>query len=80
MCNRIQCHLEESEIGLSNCNHCGAKKWNILGNPETGYALTEDNNKYCVLRVKNSANLISCDKSYATFLLQCNLIIIYYLK
>ena len=21
---------------MSNCNHCGAKKWNILGDAETG--------------------------------------------
>lgn len=39
---RLSCHLDESEVGLSNCNHCGAKKWNILGDAETGYVLTED--------------------------------------
>jgi hypothetical protein len=34
--DRAQCHLDESEVTLSNCNHCGAKKWNILGDAETG--------------------------------------------
>lgn len=43
--DRASCHLDESEVGLSNCNHCGAKKWNILGDAETGYVLTEDGNK-----------------------------------
>jgi hypothetical protein len=47
--DRASCHLDESEVGLSNCNHCGAKKWNILGDAETGYVLTEDGNKVCAL-------------------------------
>ena len=34
--DRAQCHLDESEVQISNCNHCGAKKWNILGDAESG--------------------------------------------
>jgi hypothetical protein len=34
--DRAQCHLEDSEVTLSNCDHCGAKKWNILGEADTG--------------------------------------------
>lgn len=34
--DRAQCHLEESEVKLANCNHCGAKKWNIRGEASTG--------------------------------------------
>ena len=34
--DRAQCHLDESEVTLSNCDHCGAKKWNILGDADTG--------------------------------------------
>jgi hypothetical protein len=34
--DRAQCHLDESDVQLANCNHCGAKKWNILGDAESG--------------------------------------------
>jgi hypothetical protein len=34
--DRTQCHLEESDVKLANCNHCGAKKWNILGDAQSG--------------------------------------------
>jgi hypothetical protein len=34
--DRSQCHLDESEVQLGSCNHCGAKKWNILGDAQTG--------------------------------------------
>lgn len=34
--DRAQCHLDESDIKLANCNHCGAKKWNILGDSNSG--------------------------------------------
>jgi hypothetical protein len=34
--NRVQCHLEASELALGSCNHCGAKKWNIRGEAQTG--------------------------------------------
>ena len=30
------CHLDISDIRLSDCNHCGAKKWNVLGDDEEG--------------------------------------------
>ena len=33
---RSNCHEEDSDINLMNCNHCGAKKWNILGDSQTG--------------------------------------------
>lgn len=36
--DRAQCHSDESEVKLANCNHCGAKKWNILGDAQTGYS------------------------------------------
>lgn len=34
--SRSQCHLDSSNASLLNCNHCGAKKWNIVGDSETG--------------------------------------------
>ena len=34
--SKAQCHLDESDVQLMNCNHCGTKKWNIVGDVETG--------------------------------------------
>lgn len=34
--DKLSCHLETSEAGLANCNHCGAKKWNFVGDAQTG--------------------------------------------
>lgn len=33
---KTHCHLDESSVRLSNCNHCGAQKWNILGDENEG--------------------------------------------
>ena len=48
--DKAKCHLEDSPAQLANCQHCGAKRWNIVGDKESGYILTEDNNKNCVKR------------------------------
>lgn len=40
--SKSQCHLESSSASLMNCNHCGAKKWNIVGDSETGVILSDD--------------------------------------
>jgi hypothetical protein len=72
--DRAQCHLDESDVQLSNCNHCGAKKWNILGDAEAGYVLTEDGNKNCIKRVGDTATMIKCDKGYSGISLQCKYI------
>jgi ankyrin repeat protein len=71
--DKAQCHLDESEVTLSNCNHCGAKKWNILGDATSGYVLTENKNKYCLKRntnvIPNTASMVKCDKSFSNFAL-----------
>lgn len=33
---RSQCHLDNSTAQVLSCSHCGTKKWNILGDSETG--------------------------------------------
>ncbi len=38
------------EAKLAKCSHCGAKNWNILGDPEAGYVLTEGDGNTCLLR------------------------------
>ncbi len=30
------CHLDDSAVILGSCDHCGANKWNILGDASTG--------------------------------------------
>ena len=37
------------EAKLAKCSHCGAKNWNIVGDGETGYVLTESDGKTCLV-------------------------------
>lgn len=67
---KAQCHLDESASQLGSCDHCGAKKWNILGDADSGYVLTQDGNKNCVKRKGDKAILIKCDKGYSGLQLQ----------
>jgi ankyrin repeat protein len=51
------------EAKLAKCSHCGAKNWNILGDADTGYVLTEGEGKTCLVREKGGkkAFTTSCD-------------------
>jgi len=40
------------ETKITKCSHCGAKHWNILGDADTGYVLTEGDGKTCLVREK----------------------------
>ena len=68
---KAQCHLDESPAQLANCGHCGAKKWNIVGDNDSGYFLTEDQNKNCLKRVGDKAMVMKCDKGSTGMSLQC---------
>lgn len=68
---KAQCHLDESPVQLANCNHCGAKKWSIVGDNDSGYFLTEDGNKNCIKRVGDKAMVMKCDKGSSSLSLQC---------
>ena len=68
---KSQCHLDESPAQLANCGHCGAKKWNIVGDNDLGYFLTEDNNKNCIKRVGEKAVVMKCEKGSSSMSLQC---------
>lgn len=76
--DKAQCHLDESNVVVANCNHCGAKKWNILGDAQSGYVLTEDSNKFCLKRKGDKASMVKCDKGYSSLVLQCKETLIYY--
>ena len=51
------------ETKIAKCSHCGAKSWNILGDADTGYVLTEGDGKICLVREKggNKAYTTACD-------------------
>jgi ankyrin repeat protein len=53
------------EVKIAKCSHCGAKNWNILGDNDTGYVLTEGDGKTCVVREAgtNKAMTAPCDST-----------------
>ena len=59
------------EVKLAKCTHCGAKNWNILGDSQTGYVLTEGegDNKVCVVREKDSkkVKVAPCDSDEVAY-------------
>ena len=68
--DKINCHLPESATRLGSCKHCGAKKWNILGDQESGYVLSEDGGKNCLTRDEKKAKMGKCDDGYTAMTLQ----------
>jgi len=54
---------KKMEAKLAKCSHCGAKRWNIVGDSDTGYVLTEGDGKTCLLRESgtNKAMTAPCD-------------------
>mmetsp|Transcript_22320 Transcript_22320/g.52576 ORF Transcript_22320/g.52576 Transcript_22320/m.52576 type:complete len:914 (-) Transcript_22320:70-2811(-) len=57
------------EAKLAKCSHCGAKNWNILGDSDTGYVLTEGDGKTCLLREPgtNRAMTAPCDSKEMSY-------------
>jgi ankyrin repeat protein len=64
--------LKTQDVKVAPCTHCGAKQWNILGDSDTGYVLTEAGSgadatskpvKLCLVREKHSrkAKMAPCD-------------------
>ena len=39
--HRKSCNSEKSDVRLASCTHCGATNWNILGDSDSGYVLSE---------------------------------------
>ena len=48
---------------LAKCSHCGAKNWNIVGDPDSGYVLMHGDGKTCLVREPgtNKATTGPCD-------------------
>ncbi len=59
------------DVKLAKCTHCGAKNWNILGDSNTGYVLTEGegDNKVCVVREKGTkkVKVAPCDSEEVAY-------------
>ena len=59
------------DVKLAKCAHCGAKNWNILGDADTGYVLTqgEGDSKLCLVREKGSkkAKIAPCDSEEVVY-------------
>mmetsp|Transcript_36079 Transcript_36079/g.43093 ORF Transcript_36079/g.43093 Transcript_36079/m.43093 type:complete len:912 (+) Transcript_36079:103-2838(+) len=59
------------DVKLAKCTHCGAKKWNILGDADSGYVLTEgeEDSKICLVREKDSkkARIAPCDSEEVVY-------------
>jgi ankyrin repeat protein len=53
------------EAKLAKCSHCGAKKWNIVGDADTGYVLTESDGKTCLVREAGTKKAMTapCDST-----------------
>jgi hypothetical protein len=56
---------------LAKCSHCGAKNWNILGDADTGYVLTEGDGKICLVREVGTGKAMTapCDSDEIRILL-----------
>lgn len=52
---------ESEDIKLGKCTHCGADKWNVLGDSTSGYVLSFDSQKSCLVRSGNTALSVPCD-------------------
>jgi hypothetical protein len=63
--DKVNCALPESATRLGSCKHCGAKKWNILGDQESGYVLSEDGGKNCMARDGPRAKMGKCETGQA---------------
>ena len=57
---RASCDLPRSALRVAACRHCGARRWNVLGDAEAGYVLTTrgpaaDAPEHCVVREGRAA-------------------------
>jgi ankyrin repeat protein len=59
--------VDAVDVKLAKCTHCGAKAWNIHGDSNTGYVLTESSSgiQQCLIRPKGSkrVQLAPCDSA-----------------
>lgn len=53
------------EAKIAKCSHCGAKNWNILGDADMGYVLSEGDGRTCLTREAgtNKAMTAPCDST-----------------
>ncbi|CAJ1958374.1 unnamed protein product [Cylindrotheca closterium] len=59
---------KRSEAKLAKCSYCGSKDWNIVGDTDTGYILTHNDGKTCLVRESGGTAAMTgpCDVKNAT--------------
>lgn len=67
--DRNNCKAVPSTLDLRDCRRGCAKNWNILGDAETGYVITEGDSESpskmaCLHREGEEAKLVSCEEFY----------------
>lgn len=55
------------DVKINKCSHCGAKTWNILGDNDTGYVLTANDGKTCLVRQEKKVMTTSCESTDIAF-------------
>mmetsp|Transcript_27879 Transcript_27879/g.45551 ORF Transcript_27879/g.45551 Transcript_27879/m.45551 type:complete len:847 (-) Transcript_27879:50-2590(-) len=69
--DKVTCNAVPSEARLGKCDHCGAGKWNILGDSKTGYVLSEDDGKNCLHRNEDDTiRVVDCEDNFTMLNLQ----------
>lgn len=71
--SRVECRFptkigdEKVDLAVKSCSHCGASKWDVLGDATQGYVLTQDGIN-CVGRNKDNSSYLSyCDDGSANY-------------
>jgi len=59
--------LKLQDVKVNKCSHCGAKTWNILGDNDTGYVLTANDGKTCLVRQDNTVKTTACESTDIPF-------------
>ena len=67
--SKANCLVEEADVRLAGCSHCGAQRWDVTVIDQTGLkdhivALTKDQKNLCLQRNDTKATLISCKVGY----------------
>ncbi|KAL3937966.1 MAG: hypothetical protein SGBAC_007027 [Bacillariaceae sp.] len=65
----------QSVAKLAKCSYCGSKNWNIVGDTDTGYILTHNDGKTCLVRESGRTGVMTgpCDVKNATAYTQLKL-------
>ena len=58
---------ESVELTVKSCSHCGASKWDVLGDATQGYVITQDGINCLSRAADNSSYMSHCDDGSANY-------------